>query len=107
MEKFTVYADAGSIALGTTAFYARYGNGCGDGRFEVCISSDNPDSEEYEFVDVAEGNFHLFNYDCLSRSERNECISKELTFKLNGQYGIYRKRDRSGDMYLQRWSDAN
>lgn len=107
MKKFRVDVDMGGISLGTESFCAHYSNGSGDGISYVYISSEQPDPVQYEFIDVVKGNFHLFNYDCLSKEQRVECIRNGNTFKLSGRYGVYRKRDCSGDMYLQRWCDAD
>ena len=72
MQKYTVEADAGSMALGKGSFIATYSNSMGDGRFNVLVFDNESefDSHEkekpyrkYEFLSSVEGDFDLYDYD--------------------------------------------
>lgn len=94
MKKYYYTAEAGSVMLGTEGFKAHYPNGSGDGDFKIYIDEAddvaNPEAVGWHFVDVVEGIFDVYDYDCYE--------AERLT-SLIGRYLIY---SRSGDILLKK-----
>lgn len=94
MNEYYYTAEAGSVMLGTEDFKAHYPNGSGDGDFKIYVDKAdevaNPEGSGWHFVDIVEGIFNVYNYDCRG--------AERLT-SLIGRYLIYNK---SGDILLKK-----
>lgn len=92
MKTYYYTADAGSVMLGNNTFKAHYSNGYGDGYFEIYIAEagevKTPEADGWHFVDVVEGSFAVYDYDC---------SDAEILTTLSGRYLIYNK---CGDILL-------
>lgn len=110
MQKYTVEADAGSMALGKGSFIATYSNSMGDGRFNVLVFDNESefDSHEkekpyrrYKFLSSVEGDFDLYNYDCFGGPVKPYVIAS-----FSGRYGIYRAEHKN-EMVLVHWDESS
>lgn len=100
---FDYSADGGSLLIGTPVFNACFGNGYGDGYFQVVID-DSDDCNRYrddgwDLVDAigGSGDFHVYPYDC---EAKNPLVT------LTGRWGVFRASDGSGDMRLASWGGS-
>lgn len=108
MEKYYYSCDGGSLAIGNETFFCHYPNKYGDGTHVVYIKQKGEslplDTTYYNlyFVGSVEGDFNLYNYDCLSKKDRTD---PEFIIKnLQGRYGIYAFKDAfSGDILIEQW----
>lgn len=82
--------DAGSILAGSKLFAVHLPNGYGDGLFDVFIIDERssikiPDG--YSFVTIVEGRFNIYDYDCLSKEERDN--DDNILVQINGKYAVF------------------
>ena len=100
MQKYEYGADCGSVAVGNQGFVNLYGNGIGDGSYDVYVDTkigkDNTDFKE--FVGVAECLKHtnIYAYDC-------EPFEEVVGVIPPGRYGVY--HDDDGNMLFKKWED--
>jgi len=100
MQKYEYGADCGSVAVGNKGFVNLYGNGVGDGSYDVYVDTeigiDNPDFKE--FVGVAEclKPTYIYAHDCAPFKDIVGVIP-------SGRYGVY--HDNNGNVLFQKWED--
>ena len=92
MKKVEVACDRGCISIGNEDFVTYIPNGSGDGFFTVYISENEPDLTKYETVSLVSGKCHLFEYDCLTPTDRARHIQEGRTIPLDGYYLILKPR---------------
>ena len=89
---FTVFSDAGSVAVEHDGFCVQIPNGFGDG--ETCVSivdsSVNIQSLFPYFRTVVNGSFDILDYDCGGSAIRH----------CEGRYGVYAER---GFVIFEKW----
>lgn len=104
-KEYLYYADAGALALGNENFAFSFHNGYGDGCFKFRVYDDDIDLDlldrGWKYETVINGNFYIFDYDCLKKAERAEEISKGLALGLNGRYAIYRRNGRCNFAFVK------
>jgi len=112
MKKFRYSCDGGSLLLGNENFTCCYMNDYGDGTHNVYIKTreekwpklpyDISFYDMYHFEGSVKGNFNVYNYDCLSKTELTN--KENIICALHGRYGIYSVK-HTGDMVLECWED--
>lgn len=92
-------ADGGEIMIGNQYFRANYPNCYGDGCFKVIVTDNNDLSDHnYRFVGSIDGNFNVYEYDCLHNGFDDKA---NILCTLNGRYGVFAK---NGNVKLVKWN---
>ena len=104
-KEYSYCADAGSLALGNENLAFSLHNGYGDGCFKFRVYDEDIDLDlldrGWKYETVVNGNFYIFDYDCLKKAERAEEISRGQAVELNGRYAIYRRHGRCNFAFVK------
>lgn len=88
MKEYYYTAEAGSVMLGTDDFKAHYPNGSGNGDFKIYVDKENdvtnPNVNGWNFIDVVEGIFNVYDYDCHGAERLTSLIGRYLIYNRNG-----------------------